>query len=95
VLTIRANDSGVPSRSNDVTIFVTVTVANDDPPIFPDTEYTCLMFLEDQLVGSECATVAATDLDNGVNGSVYCEIVPGAVGTTLVSTPTAAQLRWI
>ena len=77
VLTIRANDSGVPSLSNDVTIFVTVTDANDNPPIFPDTEYTCLMFLEDQ-VGSECATVVATDLDNGVNGSVYYATVPSS-----------------
>ena len=77
VLTVRANDSGVPSRSNDVVIVVTVTDANDNPPIFADTGYACVMAVN-ELAGSECARVAATDIDDGVNGTVYYAIVPGS-----------------
>uniref|UniRef100_A0A8C6JI54 Uncharacterized protein n=1 Tax=Melopsittacus undulatus TaxID=13146 RepID=A0A8C6JI54_MELUD len=68
-LVLRANDGGEPARTGTARIRVVVLDANDNAPVFGQTEYT-VRVPEDVPVGSVLVTVTAADADEGVNGHV-------------------------
>ncbi|XP_027765056.1 protocadherin gamma-A10-like, partial [Empidonax traillii] len=68
-LVLRAIDGGDPTRTGTARIRVTVRDANDNAPVFSQTEYT-VRVPEDVPVGSVLVTVTATDADEGLNGHV-------------------------
>ncbi|NXK43683.1 PCDG9 protein, partial [Piprites chloris] len=68
-LVLRASDGGDPARTGTARIRVTVLDANDNAPVFSQSEYT-VRVPEDVPVGSVLVTVTATDADEGLNGHV-------------------------
>ncbi|XP_071426663.1 protocadherin gamma-A10-like [Pithys albifrons albifrons] len=68
-LVLRASDSGDPARTGTARIRVTVLDANDNAPVFSQSEYT-VRVPEDVPVGSVLVTVRATDADEALNGHV-------------------------
>ncbi|XP_058705148.1 protocadherin gamma-A10-like [Poecile atricapillus] len=72
-LVLRAMDGGDPARTGTARIRVTVVDANDNAPVFSQSEYT-VRVPEDVPVGSVLVTVTATDADEGKNGHVKYSI---------------------
>ncbi|XP_071425977.1 protocadherin gamma-A7-like isoform X19 [Pithys albifrons albifrons] len=68
-LVLRASDGGDPARTGTARIRVTVLDANDNAPVFSQSEYT-VRVPEDVPVGSTLVTVTAADADEGLNGNV-------------------------
>ncbi|NWV17249.1 PCDGA protein, partial [Origma solitaria] len=68
-LVLRASDGGDPALTGTARIRVTVVDANDNAPVFSQSEYT-VRVPEDLPVGSTIVTVSATDADEGLNGHV-------------------------
>ncbi|XP_064018310.1 protocadherin gamma-A12-like [Pogoniulus pusillus] len=68
-LVLRARDGGEPSRTGTARIRVVVLDANDNSPVFSQSEYT-VRVPEDVPVGSALVTVTATDPDDGLYGHV-------------------------
>ncbi|XP_014118335.1 PREDICTED: protocadherin gamma-B5-like [Pseudopodoces humilis] len=68
-LILTAVDSGDPSRSGSVQIRVTVTDANDNPPVFPQDHY-LVSLREDTPPGSTVLNLSATDTDAGTNAHI-------------------------
>ncbi|NXF00085.1 PCDGH protein, partial [Menura novaehollandiae] len=68
-LVLRASDGGDPARTSTARIRVVVVDANDNAPVFSESEYTVCV-AEDVPVGSVLVTVTATDADEGLNGHV-------------------------
>ncbi|XP_071425964.1 protocadherin gamma-A10-like isoform X7 [Pithys albifrons albifrons] len=68
-LVLRASDGGDPARTGTARIHVTVLDANDNAPVFSQSEYT-VRVPEDVPVGSVLVTVTATDADEELNGNV-------------------------
>ncbi|XP_068963482.1 protocadherin gamma-A12-like [Petaurus breviceps papuanus] len=68
-LTLTATDGGDPVRSGTARIRVTVLDTNDNPPVFPQSEYS-VSVPENVPKGTLLLTVNATDPDEGVNGEV-------------------------
>ncbi|NWV21595.1 PCDG7 protein, partial [Origma solitaria] len=68
-LVLRASDGGDPALTGTARIRVTVVDANDNAPVFSQSEYT-VRVPEDVPVGSVLVTVSASDADEGQNGHV-------------------------
>ncbi|XP_036431577.1 protocadherin gamma-A3-like isoform X3 [Colossoma macropomum] len=68
-LKLIAVDGGNPQRSGTVNIDVTVLDANDNVPVFNQTEYRASV-MENALKGTYVTTVNATDADSGSNGKI-------------------------
>lgn len=68
-LTVQARDGGRPPLSNHATVNITVMDSNDNAPVFTQESYSTRIS-EKAGVGTEVATVLATDLDKGPNGIV-------------------------
>ncbi|XP_043837792.1 protocadherin gamma-A12 isoform X5 [Dromiciops gliroides] len=68
-LTLTATDGGDPVRSGTARIRVVVLDANDNPPVFPQSEYS-VSVPENVPKGTLLLTANATDPDEGVNGEV-------------------------
>ncbi|OPJ74285.1 hypothetical protein AV530_014220 [Patagioenas fasciata monilis] len=68
-LVLKASDGGEPARTGTARIRVRVLDANDNAPVFSQTEYT-VRVPEDVPVGSTLVIVTATDADEGLNGHV-------------------------
>ncbi|NXI88272.1 PCDGA protein, partial [Rhipidura dahli] len=68
-LVLRAMDGGDPSRTGTAPVPVQGGGANDNAPVFSQTEYT-VRVPEDVPVGSVLVSVTATDADEGQNGHV-------------------------
>ncbi|KAK2524883.1 hypothetical protein Q9233_009202 [Columba guinea] len=66
-LVLRASDGGEPARTGTARIRVAVLDANDNAPVFSQTEYT-VRVPENVPVGSTLVTVTATDADEGLSG---------------------------
>ena len=66
---IQAEDNGSPPRSSNLTVFINVTDANDNPPVFEPSEYSASVN-ESIPVGSTVLQVTATDRDIGPNGEI-------------------------
>ncbi|NWV24947.1 PCDGA protein, partial [Origma solitaria] len=68
-LVLRASDGGDPALTGTARIRVTVVDANDNAPVFSQSEYT-VRVPEDVPVGSTLVVVTASDADDGQNGQV-------------------------
>lgn len=66
-MTVSATDSG--GRKDHATVYINVTDANNNAPIFENTPYAVSVF-EDAPVGATILVVLATDNDVGVNAQV-------------------------
>uniref|UniRef100_A0A8B9GTD6 Cadherin domain-containing protein n=1 Tax=Astyanax mexicanus TaxID=7994 RepID=A0A8B9GTD6_ASTMX len=71
-LILTAVDGGTPPRSGTVTIHVNVLDANDNAPVFSQTDY-MVTLPENSPLGTIVVTVSATDADEGLNGKVTYE----------------------
>lgn len=61
----QAQDSGHPSLSGTVTVYINVIDLNDNAPIFDPMSFSNEI-LEDVPVGASVVTVSATDMDAGI-----------------------------
>ena len=78
-MTVEASDGGVPPRSQEVTVTVTIKI-DKNMPEFKKADYAAEM-TEDQAVGSTVITVSASDKDVSVTiGSVYVLATHGEKG---------------
>ncbi|XP_039092105.1 protocadherin gamma-A3-like [Hyaena hyaena] len=79
-LVLIASDGGNPVRSGNLYIQVIVLDANDNPPVFTQSEYQ-LSVQENLPVGTTLLTVNATDPDEGFNAQVsyILDKMPGKV----------------
>ncbi|XP_019718360.1 protocadherin gamma-A12-like, partial [Hippocampus comes] len=68
-LKLIAVDGGTPQRSGTVNIEINVLDANDNRPIFNQSEYKASV-LENTMKGTSIITVNATDADSGSNGRI-------------------------
>lgn len=66
---VKAIDSGVPSRSSRVELFIQILDENDNSPIFM-AEPSRLMLPENIPIGSQITIVEAQDADSGENGKI-------------------------
>ncbi|XP_046903076.1 protocadherin gamma-A11-like [Hypomesus transpacificus] len=74
-LLLSAVDGGTPPRSGTVIIHVTVLDANDNKPVFSESEYK-VSLPENSPIGYVVIIVSATDADEGLNGEVTYEFGP-------------------
>ncbi|NXO03197.1 PCDGD protein, partial [Rhinopomastus cyanomelas] len=68
-LVLKASDGGDPARTGTARIRVAVVDANDNAPVFSQSEYT-VRVPEDLPVGYVLVAVTATDADEGINAHV-------------------------
>ena len=73
LLVVSAYDGGSPARHGNLTVNVTVTDANDNRPLFNQSEYS-VQVREDAQMGETVVTVYAEDADSGVNADVTYEL---------------------
>ncbi|CAN8006312.1 unnamed protein product [Ixodes hexagonus] len=78
-LKVRATDQGVPPKSTDTIVTVTITGDNQFSPVFTALSYQ-IIIPENEPVKSELLTVSATDADSGLNGEVRYSIESGNTG---------------
>lgn len=64
ILVAQAQDSGRPSLSGTVTVYINVVDLNDNAPVFDPMSFSNEVS-EDIAVGSSIVTISATDLDSG------------------------------
>ncbi|XP_046903061.1 protocadherin gamma-A11-like [Hypomesus transpacificus] len=74
-LMLTAVDGGTPPRSGTVIVHITVLDANDNKPVFSESEYK-VSLPENSPIGYVVITVSATDADEGLNGEVTYEFGP-------------------
>jgi hypothetical protein len=67
--TVRARDSGVPSRSSLADVYIQVLDENDNQPYFI-TEFQNLSIYENQPIGTQIAVIEANDADSGDFGKI-------------------------
>ncbi|KAJ1522204.1 hypothetical protein ONE63_002512 [Megalurothrips usitatus] len=67
--TVKATDSGVPSRASHVEVFIQILDENDNNPYFIG-DITNITVREDAPIGTEIATIQAKDADSGDYGKV-------------------------
>ena len=58
-----ATDDGDPQQSSSVTVDINIMDLDDEAPVFPERDYT-FWTLENQMIGTEIATVQAQDVDS-------------------------------
>ncbi|XP_058489873.1 protocadherin-16-like [Solea solea] len=75
-LTVVVSDRGIPQRSSSVPVLISVTDANDNPPIFSRAEYSVALS-EAAAAGTEILHLSATDPDSAPNGEVQYSISSG------------------
>uniref|UniRef100_A0AAX7TEQ5 Protocadherin-16 n=1 Tax=Astatotilapia calliptera TaxID=8154 RepID=A0AAX7TEQ5_ASTCA len=75
-LTVVVSDRGIPQRSSSVPIIISVTDANDNPPVFSRTEYSVILS-EGTAAGTEILHLSATDPDSAPNSEVQYSISSG------------------
>lgn len=73
-LRVIARDGGSPMRTGEMLVDVTVTDANDHPPVFTQSEY-MVSKAENATVGTPLVNILAKDADLGVNGQVRYRFV--------------------
>ena len=70
VLEVQALDHGVPSLSSSVRVKVDIDDANDNPPIYPEGNYTVYV-QEDKPYGHILMRFSVTDSDDSPNGAPF------------------------
>ncbi|KAJ8412516.1 hypothetical protein AAFF_G00128520, partial [Aldrovandia affinis] len=75
-LTIAVSDRGIPQRSSSVLAVITITDANDNPPVFSRADYSVALS-EGAAAGTEVLRLSATDPDSTPNAEVQYSISSG------------------
>ncbi|XP_069487405.1 protocadherin-23 [Ambystoma mexicanum] len=91
-LLIEAYDGGSPRRSGWLQVEVLVMDANDNPPIFSQSEYQASV-PESAPAGSPVCSVLATDPDQGSNGQVSYRLLEPQGGTFFWVEPHSGLVR--
>ncbi|XP_058268030.1 protocadherin beta-16-like isoform X22 [Hemibagrus wyckioides] len=84
-ITITATDGGSPPLSSSMTIHLTVSDVNDNPPVFEQQSYTAYV-MENNKPGTFISSVTARDPDWRQNGTVMYSLVPSEINGLPVSS---------
>ncbi|XP_047016896.1 protocadherin beta-16 isoform X2 [Ictalurus punctatus] len=84
-ITITAIDGGSPPLSNSITIHLTISDVNDNPPVFEQQTYTAYV-MENNKPGTSISSVTARDPDWRQNGTVLYSLVPSEINGVTVSS---------
>ncbi|XP_058268033.1 protocadherin beta-16-like isoform X25 [Hemibagrus wyckioides] len=84
-ITITATDGGSPPLSSSMTIHLTVSDVNDNPPAFDQQSYTAYV-MENNKPGTSISSVTARDPDWRQNGTVLYSLVPSEINGLPVSS---------
>lgn len=77
-LQIKATDGGWFSKTAWLNITMIIMDVNDNPPVFPSSEYTILV-LENSKIGTTVLDANATDMDSGANAQISYSLIAGYV----------------
>ncbi|XP_058268053.1 putative protocadherin beta-18 isoform X42 [Hemibagrus wyckioides] len=84
-ITITASDGGSPPLSSSMTIHLTISDVNDNPPAFDQQSYTAYV-MENNKPGTSISSVTARDPDWRQNGTVLYSLVPTEINGLPVSS---------
>ncbi|XP_060765570.1 protocadherin beta-16-like [Neoarius graeffei] len=84
-ITITATDGGSPPLSTSMTIHLSVSDINDNPPVFEQQSYTAYV-MENNKPGTSISSVSARDPDWRQNGTVLYSLVPSEINGVAVSS---------
>ncbi|XP_060751233.1 putative protocadherin beta-18 isoform X16 [Tachysurus vachellii] len=84
-ITITATDGGSPSLSSSITIYLTVSDVNDNPPVFEQQSYTAYV-MENNKPGTSISSVTARDPDWRQNGTVLYSLVSSEINSLPVTS---------
>ncbi|KAI4884722.1 hypothetical protein NFI96_024914 [Prochilodus magdalenae] len=84
-ITITATDGGSPPLSSSMTIHLSVSDVNDNPPVFDQQSYSAYV-AENNKPGTSISSVTARDPDWRQNGTVLYSLVPSEVNGVPVSS---------
>ncbi|XP_053372255.1 protocadherin beta-16-like isoform X2 [Clarias gariepinus] len=84
-ITITATDEGSPPLSSSMTIHLSVSDINDNPPVFEQQSYTAYV-MENNKPGTSISSVTAGDPDWRQNGTVLYSLVPSEINAVPVSS---------
>ncbi|XP_064837379.1 protocadherin gamma-A11-like [Oncorhynchus masou masou] len=84
-ITITATDDGSPPLSSSMTIHVSVSDVNDNPPVFEEQSYSAYV-IENNKPGSSICSVTARDPDWRQNGTVIYSLLPSGINGVPVSS---------
>ncbi|XP_035807158.2 protocadherin alpha-7-like isoform X22 [Amphiprion ocellaris] len=93
-LLLTAFDGGKPPKSGNMTIIVSVSDVNDNPPVFTQDSYN-VQLKENSPLGTTVIQINATDLDEGSNGEVVYSFgndVDGRVRTLFDLNPVTGVI---
>ncbi|KAG8186896.1 hypothetical protein JTE90_023783 [Oedothorax gibbosus] len=86
-LLVRATDRGTPSLNSTVNVHIIITVANNAPPKFEQSDYIVELH-ENEKPGKPLIAIIATS-----RSSVYYEIISGNINDSFTINPTSGVLR--
>ncbi|XP_053542753.1 protocadherin beta-16 isoform X24 [Ictalurus punctatus] len=84
-ITITATDGGSPPLSTSMTIHLSVSDINDNPPVFEQQSYTAYV-MENNKPGTSISSVTARDPDWRQNGTVLYSLEPSEINGVAVSS---------
>ncbi|XP_060751235.1 protocadherin beta-16-like isoform X18 [Tachysurus vachellii] len=84
-ITITATDEGSPPLSSSITIHLTVSDVNDNPPVFEQQSYTAYV-MENNKPGTSISSVTARDPDWRQNGTVLYSLVSSEINALPVTS---------
>ncbi|XP_060751261.1 protocadherin beta-16-like isoform X42 [Tachysurus vachellii] len=84
-ITITATDAGSPPLSTSITIHLTVSDVNDNPPVFEQQSYTAYV-MENNKPGTSISSVTARDPDWRQNGTVLYSLVSSEINSLPVTS---------
>ncbi|XP_066507646.1 protocadherin gamma-A10-like [Hoplias malabaricus] len=84
-ITITATDGGSPPLSSSMTIHLSVSDVNDNPPVFDEQSYSAYV-AENNKAGTSICSVTARDPDWRQNGTVLYSLLPSEVNGVPVSS---------
>ncbi|XP_047661156.1 protocadherin beta-16-like [Tachysurus fulvidraco] len=84
-ITITATDGGSPPLSTSITIHLTVSDVNDNPPVFEQQSYTAYV-MENNKPGTSISSVTARDPDWRQNGTVLYSLVSSEINSLPVTS---------
>ncbi|XP_047016900.1 protocadherin beta-16 isoform X12 [Ictalurus punctatus] len=84
-ITITVTDGGSPPLSTSMTIHLSVSDVNDNPPVFEQQSYTAYV-TENNKPGNSISSVTARDPDWRQNGTVLYSLVPSEINGVAVSS---------
>ncbi|TSV15250.1 Protocadherin gamma-A9 [Bagarius yarrelli] len=85
-LTITATDGGSPPLSTSITIHLSVSDINDNPPVFEQQQSYTAYVMENNKPGTSISSVSARDPDWRQNGTVVYSLVAGEINGAPVNS---------